>query len=72
MTIYSQWFHFTICSDIVGTKDNNVAVAVLVAVDDSTKAEFEGHAAVTESVAVQTATETGSLVAGSAAWLWFS
>ena len=45
---------------------------MLVDVDDSTKAEFEGHAAVTESVAVQTATETGSLVAEAAACLWVS
>ena len=45
---------------------------MLVAVDDSTKAEFEGHAAVTESVAVQTATEPGLYVAGAAAWLWVS
>ena len=57
------------CTDKVGTKGNAVAVAGLVAVDDSTKAEFKGHAAVTESVALQTATETGLLVAEAAAWL---
>ena len=45
-------------SDIVGTKGNNDAVAVLVDIDDSSKTEFEEHPAVTESVAVQTATET--------------
>ena len=49
-------------SDIVGIKGNTVGVAVLVAVDDSTKAEFKGHAAVTDSVVVHTATETGSMV----------
>ena len=42
-------------------KGNNVALAVLVAVDDSTYADFKGHAAVTDSVVVQTATETGSM-----------
>ena len=56
LKLYSQWLHLKICSDIVGTKGNNVAVPVLAAVDDSTKAEFEGHAAVTKTVAVQTAT----------------
>ena len=54
-------------SDIVGTKDNYVAAAVLFDVVYSTKAEFEGHAAVNGTVAVQTATETGSLVAEAAA-----
>ena len=52
--------HFEISFYIVGTKGNNVAVDVLVAVDDSIKAEFEGHAAVAELVEVQTVTETGS------------
>ena len=47
-----------ICYDIVGTKGNNVAAAVLFDVDYSTKAELEGHAGVNESVAVQTAPET--------------
>ena len=46
-------------SDIVCIKGNNVVVAVLVAVDGSTQEEFKGHAAVTDSVVVQTATETG-------------
>ena len=41
---------------MVGIKGNNVAVAVLVAVDDSTQAEFKGHADVTDSVVVQTTT----------------
>ena len=36
------------------------------------KAEFKGHAAVTDSVVVQTATETGSMVVEAAAWLWVS
>ena len=57
------------CSDLVGTKGNSVAVAVLVDVGNSTKAEFEGHAAVTEWVAVQTVTETGSLDDKATAWL---
>ena len=47
-----------ICYDIVGTKGNNVAAAVLFDVHYSTKAEVEGHAAFNETVAVQTATET--------------
>ena len=46
-------------SNIVCIKGKNVVVAVLVAVDGSTQAEFKGHAAVTDSVVVQTATETG-------------
>ena len=58
MKLYSQLLYIQFGSDIVGTKGNNGAVAVLVDVDDSTKAEFEEHPAVTESVAVQTATET--------------
>ena len=64
--------YFKICSDIACTKGNTIAVAVLVTVDDSTKAEFEGHAAVTESVVVKTATEMGSFVLEIAAWLWVS
>ena len=64
--------HLTFCSDIVGTKGNDVVVAVLVAVDDSIKTEFKGYAAFTESVAVQTFTETVSLAAEAAAWLWVS
>ena len=40
----------------MATKGNNVAVAVLVTVDDSTWAEFKEHAAVTDSVVVQTST----------------
>ena len=47
-----------IYSDIVGTKGNSVAAVLLFDVDYSTKAEFEGHAAVNETVAVQTATKT--------------
>ena len=70
MKLYLQWFHLKFCSDKVGTKGNNVAVSVLVAVDDSTKAECQGYAAVTESVVVKAATETGSLVAEAAAWLY--
>ena len=54
LKLYSQWLHFKFCSDIVGTKCKNVAVAMLVDVDDSTIAEFDGHAAVTESVGEQT------------------
>ena len=61
LKLYSQWLHLTNFSDINGTKGNHVAVAVLVAVDDSTKAEFEGNA-----------TETGSFIAVAAAWLWVS
>ena len=38
-------------------QDINGAVAVLGKIYDSTKAEFKEHASVTESVAVQTATE---------------
>ena len=45
---------------------------MLVAVDDSTKAELKWKAADTDSVALQTVTETGSLVAEAAAWLWVS
>ena len=70
MKLYSQWLHLKFSSYTVGTKGSNVAVAVFVAVDDSTKAKFEGPAAVTESVAVQTATKNGSMVAEAAAWLW--
>ena len=44
--------HLQFCSDVFGTKSNNVIVAVLVYVAYSTKADFEGHATVTESVAV--------------------
>ena len=55
------------CSDIVGTKGNNGAVAVLVDVDDSTQAEFEEHAAINESVSVQT-----DFFAEVAAWLLVS
>ena len=47
-----------IYSEIVGTKDNNVAAAVLFDVEYSIKAKFEEHAAVNETLAVQTATET--------------
>ena len=72
MKLYSKRLHFRFSSDIVGTKGDIVAVAVLVDVDDSTKAEFDGHAAVTESVAVQTATETKSLLAEFMTWLWVS
>ena len=72
MKLYSKWLQLQFCSDIVGTKGNFLAVAVLVDIDDSTKAKIKGHAAVTESVAVQTATETGSLVAEASAWLWVS
>ena len=66
---YSQLLHLKFCSDKLGTKGNTVAVAVLVAVDDSTKAEFEEHAAVTESVVVQTNIENGSLIAEAPALL---
>ena len=45
---------------------------MLVAVDDSTKSELKGHAAVTESVALQTTTDTGPMVAEVGAWLWVS
>ena len=63
MKLYSKLLHLKFSSDIVGTKGNDIVVAVLVAVDDSIKTEFKGHAAVTESVAVQTSTETVSLAA---------
>ena len=55
--------HLKVCSYIVGTRGNNGAVVVLVDGDYSSKEEFDEHAAVTESVAVQTATETESLLA---------
>ena len=61
LKLYSQWFHSSLCSDIVGTKGNNGAVAVLVDFDDSTNSDLKEHAAVNESMAVRTATETGSL-----------
>ena len=70
--LYSQMLDLKFGSDIVGIKGNNVAVAGLVAVDDYTKAEFKGHVAVTDSVVVHTATETGSMVIEAAAWLWVS
>ena len=44
----------TICSDIVDKKCNNVAAAVLFNVDHYTKAKFEGHAVVNETMTVQT------------------
>ena len=47
---------FEFCSDIVSTQGINVAVAVLVDVVDSTKAELKGYATVTKS-------ENGPLVA---------
>ena len=62
--------HLKFSSYIVGTKGNNSAVAVLVDVIYSYKAEFEEHAAATESVAMQTAIETGSLIDEVLAWLW--
>ena len=39
----------TINSDIVFTKGHNIVAAVLLDVDYSNKAEFDGHAAVNES-----------------------
>ena len=62
--------HLKFSSDIVGTTGNNGAVAVLVDVIYSYKAEFEDHAGATESVAMQTAIETGSLIDEVLAWLW--
>ena len=50
------------CSARVDTKDNDVSAAVVFDVECSIMAEFEGHAAVNETVAVQSATETRSLV----------
>ena len=47
-----------IYSCIDGTKGNIFVAAVLFDVDYSNKAEFEGHAAVNETVLVKTATET--------------
>ena len=38
---------------------------------DWTKLEFKGHAAVTDSVILQTATENGSMVAEAAAGCWY-
>ena len=55
--------HFKVCSYIVGTRGNNGAVVVLVDGDYSSKEEFDEHAAVIESVTVQTVTETGLLIA---------
>ena len=46
------------------------AVAVLVDVIYSYKAEFKEHAAATESVAMQTAIETGSLIDEVLAWVF--
>ena len=46
--------------------------AVDVDVDYSSKADFDEHAAVTESVAVQTVIETGILVPEGTARLWIS
>ena len=67
---YSKYIHNGctkfFCSDIVGTKGNNDAAAVLVDVDDSTEAKLEEHIALTESVEVQIATQTGPLVAETA------
>ena len=54
--------HLKLCSDVVGKKSNNFSVAVLFDVDYSTMGEFEGQTAVTVTGAVQTATETESLV----------
>ena len=72
LKLYSQQFHLALCSDLVGIKVTNVAIDVLVAVDDSTKSELKGHSAVTESIALQTTTETGTMVAEAGAWLWVS
>ena len=63
LKIYSQWLHLKVCSYIVGTRGNNGAVVVLVDGDYSSKEEFDEHAAVIESVTVQTVIETGLLIA---------
>ena len=55
MKIYSQCLQLKFSFNIVCTKGNNGAVAVLVDVDDFTQPEFEEHAAITELVSVQTA-----------------
>ena len=57
------------CFDIVCTKSNNNVVAVKVNIDDSPKAEFKEHGAVTELMAVKTVKETEYLVAEAEAWL---
>ena len=44
--------HLKKFSNIVGKKNNQVAVAVLFDVDQSTLGEFEGQAAVTKSEAI--------------------
>ena len=72
LKIHSQWLHLRFSSYLFDTKGNNGAVAVIVDVIYSSKAEFEECASLTKSVAVQTAIETGSLVAEAAAWLWVS
>ena len=72
LKIHSQWLHLRLSSYLFDTKGHNGAVAVIVDVIYSSKAEFEERAAVIESMAVQTAIETGSLFAEAAAWLWVS
>ena len=70
LKIHSQWLHLKFSSYLFDKKGKNGAVAVIVDVIYSYKAEFKEQAAATESVAMQTNIETGSLIDEVLAWLW--